>query len=608
MKTLNVILCAVVSLAFAHSPFAEDFAPDVETEKKPWTSLDALNNPDAFQFAIVTDRTGGHRDGIFEDGVKKLNLLQPEFVMSVGDLIEGYTEDLAEIDKQWVEFTGFTAQLEMPFFYVPGNHDISNNVMREEWDKRFGRSYYHFIYKNVLFLCLNSEDPPSTQMSPEQVAYIKATLAEHTDVRWTLVFLHKPMWKVGEAGSGWSEVQEALKGRPHSVFAGHTHNYYAHDINDSDYVVLATMGGGSNLRGQNFGEFDHFMWVTMTPEGPRLANLMLSGIWDKDVLNDERMALIRPVVSGEAVRTDGIVSDTPLFEKAETTLRLTNDADVPMKVDLFMLQGDVLRSEQRRIVKEVPPNSVELVPMEIFAAAPSDPKTLAPLKAQWTVSYPTLGGANPLTLRGQHRIVVDSAFAVIPAPGVTVDGELGEWGALNVNTVEPGQVVTTADTWWGNQDASIQFTAAYNQDYLFVAADVTDDERRFSPKDPYTQQDSVELRIDARPADARNGGRPGKDYLLIAAVPGQEPNPDLKLPPTPEGVQVASKVRRFGYTLEFAIPIALLNEAQGGAWESLRLNLGLNDYDDGRVATKVWFRPDWDGAANYAGSGNFVRK
>jgi hypothetical protein len=102
---------------------------------KPWTSLDLNNDPGNFQFAIVTDRTGSHRPGVFMEGVKRLNLLQPEFVMSVGDLIEGYTEDENQLLREWEEFDGFIDQLEMPFFYVPGNHDITNKVMQDFWKK-----------------------------------------------------------------------------------------------------------------------------------------------------------------------------------------------------------------------------------------------------------------------------------------------------------------------------------------------------------------------------------------------------------------------------------------------------------------------------------------
>ena len=43
-------------------------------------------------------------------------------------------------------------ELKMPFFYLPGNHDITNQVMAKEWEKRYGRRYYDFIYKNTLFI------------------------------------------------------------------------------------------------------------------------------------------------------------------------------------------------------------------------------------------------------------------------------------------------------------------------------------------------------------------------------------------------------------------------------------------------------------------------
>src|SRR5437867_5279847 len=126
----------------------------VAPERHPWTHLRFDNDPNQFQFAIVGDRTGLHRPGVFEKGLAKLNLLRPEFVMSVGDLIEGYTRDEAEIDQEWDEIQGFTSKLDAPYFYVAGNHDLSNPVQKEKWRQRFGPAYYHFVYKNVLFLCL----------------------------------------------------------------------------------------------------------------------------------------------------------------------------------------------------------------------------------------------------------------------------------------------------------------------------------------------------------------------------------------------------------------------------------------------------------------------
>ena len=43
--------------------------PDRGRGQEPWTSLKLNNDPDQFQFAVVSDRTGGHRDKVFSRAV-----------------------------------------------------------------------------------------------------------------------------------------------------------------------------------------------------------------------------------------------------------------------------------------------------------------------------------------------------------------------------------------------------------------------------------------------------------------------------------------------------------------------------------------------------------
>jgi hypothetical protein len=78
------------------------FSQHITTTAKPWTRLDFNNDPDRFQFVVVSDRTGGVRPGVFEEATRKINLLQPEFVMSVGDLIMGNTTNRVEIAAEWL--------------------------------------------------------------------------------------------------------------------------------------------------------------------------------------------------------------------------------------------------------------------------------------------------------------------------------------------------------------------------------------------------------------------------------------------------------------------------------------------------------------------------
>lgn len=261
--------------------------------KTPWTNLAANNDPKNFQFAIVSDRTGGMREGIFEAAVDDLNLMQPEFVISVGDLIQGYTRDEEKIYDEWEEFDEIVQQLQMPFFYVPGNHDLSYPELLEEWSARFGPTYYSFKYNNVLFVVLNSQfiiNPKDFwgNEHKKQLGFIEKSLKKAGPVRWTVVFLHHPIWRLRnsskmEPGSyeRWQEIEELFKDRKHTVFAGHNHNFNLIGRGaDIYYICLATTGGGSKMRGISHGEYDHFLWVTMTDDGPVIANLMLDGVLD----------------------------------------------------------------------------------------------------------------------------------------------------------------------------------------------------------------------------------------------------------------------------------------------------------------------------------------
>lgn len=266
----------------AQAPAAGDIRIASE-DKNPWTHLKPNVDPDQFQFVVVTDRTGGHRDKIFSRAVHQVNLLQPEFVMSVGDLIEGYTVKPEVFNAQWAEFDGYVKKLQMPFFYVPGNHDLANKTLVEAWGGRYGRKYYHFLYKDVLFLAVNSQDPDAA-VSAEQAAYFKKALDENPNVRWTLVFMHHPLWAMADLEkNGWGEMEKHLAGRKYTVFCGHVHRYQKYVRNGMNYYQLATTGGGSKLRGTRYGEFDHISWITMKKDGPLIANVMLDGVLPEDL-------------------------------------------------------------------------------------------------------------------------------------------------------------------------------------------------------------------------------------------------------------------------------------------------------------------------------------
>ncbi len=614
MNRLSLIRLCLLLLIFSGCVAApRPMSISVEQRANPWTQLRLNNDPDRFQFAIICDRTGGNRPGVFEDAIRKLNLLQPEFVMSVGDLIQGYSKDEAEIERQWDEFEGLVQELEMPFFYVPGNHDITNERMARIWRERFGRSYYHFIYRGVLFLCLNTEDPPPSHLSPEQIEYVARVLRENRAALWTVVFMHKPLW-LQDKDTGWERVEALLSGRPHTVFAGHAHSYCLYERQGQRYFVLATTGGASGLRGPLFGQFDHIVWITMTEQGPVVAPLLLDGILDENVRSEKVAAAVDPLIWQTAITATPIITEHPLLEETTTEVCLTNKAEVPMTVRGSFQPHPQLTAIPVDFERVVPPHSVERLDLTLQAAAAVNVKEMDPLVMNWAAAY-DFPNHPRIEMEGTHRVAFDTLFQCpYREEPVVVDGRLGEWSLLPMVCREPALIQFEPKSWQGPEDCSFRFGVAYDKDFLYVAIETVDEHRVSLPNEFPWHQDGIEVRLDARPAPARSEERGQgelEDFLLIALSPTQlgEPPQCYRQAELPEGVQAACVGTENGHTTEIAVPRAYLDEKQGEPWTTFRMNIAIDDYDVNEPAgAQIWWRPDWRSPSNFAHSGTFERQ
>ena len=152
--SIGLLLFAVVLLVGVQETYAQ--GPKDLGKIAGWQGA-APKSTEAFSFVVVSDRTGGHIEGEWAAAVKQVNLLQPDFVICVGDLIEGYTEDQSQLSNEWTGFEAMTRKFEAPFFYCPGNHDVTNEVMLELYCRRHGvdgKSYYSFDYKSNTYKVL----------------------------------------------------------------------------------------------------------------------------------------------------------------------------------------------------------------------------------------------------------------------------------------------------------------------------------------------------------------------------------------------------------------------------------------------------------------------
>jgi hypothetical protein len=605
MKSIKLLFVCFLIPLIAYSQHPDLIVEPIEGPV-PWSNLDINSDADQFQFAIVTDRTGGHRAGVFMDAINKLNLLQPEFVLSVGDFIEGYTEDLSVLNNQWDEFNDFIDQLEMPFFYVPGNHDITNKVMEDLWKEKFGRSWYHFIYKDVLFLCLNSEDQfrgaGRGSISDEQFQWLEQTLDKNKDVKWTLVFLHQPLWDQSFDTQKWPEVEKLLEDREHTVICGHRHHYVRYKRNDSKYIILATTGGGSQLRGTSMGEFDQLAWVTMTSDGPLIANLLLNGIWDEDVNTEERMDYVSRLYRSQPLQIEPLIVEDERFEEGSVTIKISNRDDKPMHVRLkehfaWDLNGKFSKNE---LVIE--PKGAEEVELMLEARDDLMLEDLRPFKTSIEFS------SDKESVQGVF-IPADLSFKPIKRQKikkrnkkVRIDGKLKEWKAL------PYQ--------FGNKngsDLSVQYQMSYDDKYLYLAAKVLDDILINDNSSSVWQLDNLCWIVNAERME-KSIMSMGRGYyrleFQIRNTPDSKEIASRAYHPErlPEGTKSAYRATKNGYEVECAIPISAINDKQMNEWQYIRSNVIVDDYDKtGGENDRVSAFPDWWTKESYIGSGLFFK-
>lgn len=201
--------------------------------------------PDSFRFVVVGDRTGEAQAGVYERIWREATVMQPAFVVGVGDTIEGMHDDSAEM--QWADAMRAWPK-NLTFYVAPGNHDIWSRRSEELFRKYAGHPpQYSFDYGDAHFTVLDNSR--SDEFSAAELQFAEDDLKQHQDRRLKFIVSHRPSWilKAILGDTNFRLQQIAKQYGAQYVIAGHVHEMLHAQLDGVNYVSMVSSGG--HLRG-----------------------------------------------------------------------------------------------------------------------------------------------------------------------------------------------------------------------------------------------------------------------------------------------------------------------------------------------------------------------
>jgi predicted phosphodiesterase len=242
-----------------------------------------------FRFAVIGDRTGGYVGEVFEEIINEVRLFDPDFVICVGDLIEGYSDDTLLLHAQWDTILENVSTLPCPFYFVAGNHDIQNERDRSIYAKRTGYNrYYSFDHESSHFIVLDNTMTYWTspqEMDEEQIEWLCEDLEQNKEKDNIFVFYHIPTYLYALETDTIDILAELFEEYDvTTVFTGHHHTYAHMTHNGIEYIDVGSSGGGMSTGEFVRGHFYHFLFVTVRGAAHEIAVIENGNVHARDVV------------------------------------------------------------------------------------------------------------------------------------------------------------------------------------------------------------------------------------------------------------------------------------------------------------------------------------
>ena len=322
------------------------FALDQDGRAADGQTVEAGPNTERSIVAILPDRTTGEDWGLphLDRAVTDLNLLRPDAVFCVGDLVQGYTRDSETWENEVDDYLSIIDRLDAEFWPTAGNHDVisggrdsQDRSFADRYRARFGPLHYAVELEHGTMVVLFSDenlDSRSVDLSDQQIEWLKQVLAAANSEEPIVLLMHRPLWRYGKVR--WEErVQPILaKHGVDAVVAGHFHALHRDDDRDGvEYHLLGVCGGAIDQHPLT-GQFNHLTLLDLGPGDQVHIRHLPSGVMlPDDFIRRADQDRAYRLKSGRTATIKGRLEDPwtgPV--RGEVELEIRNPIDVPITV------------------------------------------------------------------------------------------------------------------------------------------------------------------------------------------------------------------------------------------------------------------------------------
>lgn len=546
----------------------------------PWTRTPDIKGND-FRFVIIGDLTGGEIDGVFSSVIGKINDMSPDFVMCVGDLVDGYTIDSMIMKKQWGSFHERIGRLKAPFIYMPGNHDIANDMLFNFWKKQYGHDYYSFTIGRSLFLIINVLKPGQEGIDDDQVAYIRKVLAVHGTKDPVYIFSHPPLWDLFEQ-KGLKEIAPLLNSCNTTFFCGDRHHYIHKVVNDRSHYMLAETGMKADNDHLPLGVFNHIFWATASSNGLSIANILTDGIISPSIVNDNTEKQVNILLQRNWFSVEPTFSLEPAAGGFNSRLIIRNQGDFPLLVTGGFTKRKNLLFKPDSIAKTVPANESVVIPVSMGNPENLSIDQLPAAEMKLTGTFKQQGKEISNTAR-KNWIIDQLRFC-----------QSDNIQPLEITCHRPG-MVEESWSWGGPEDGSFRFTISHDQTNIYLKIISGDDILVVDPLNQNYLKDQLFIHFTSDTCFQN------QEKVIVEMAGGEKAktiSPAGKLNKMITGKCI---VQDGSLIASLTIPRENLKSP------FFRINIGFRDQDDTTSSDQsvIWWKPVWNSKDDYPNSGLF---